>query len=213
MLATTRRRFGAAIGAALLLGVLVGFALHLSESPDPAPIPPLVLPRFHGQGDWSAGQRLAPPFTLHDQHGRVVSLSSERGQPVLIAFLAAAPHSSTEREALSLAAAEALLPAARRPRLDVVGLDPAKDTPARIAAAAARWHLSGSYSWLTGPRPTLERTARAYGVDGPYGRRHAMSDTPIYLVDRRGFERAGYLYPFFPTVLAGDLQRLYSERG
>ncbi len=214
MPATTRMRFGAATVSALLLGVLIGLAVHLSASSRPAPARALTLPMFHGQGDWPPGQRPAPDFMLRDQHGRAVSLTSERGQPLLVAFLSAARRSPTEREAVSLAQAEALLPASQRPLFDVIGLDPGNDTVARVAAAAARWHLSGSYRWLTGPRAALEQTFRAYGVHA-YGvhasqRQQAggSGTTPIYLIDRRGFERAGYLYPFFPTVLAGDLQRL-----
>jgi cytochrome oxidase Cu insertion factor (SCO1/SenC/PrrC family) len=212
MLATTRTRFGTVTGAALLLGVLLGLALHLSASS--GPVPTLVLPTFHGQGDWPAGRRRAPNFTLRDQHGRAVSLISERGQPVVIAFLTAAPGTPTEPEAVSLAEAEALIPAAQRPLLDLVGLDPANDTPAGVAAAAARWHLRGSYRWLTGPRATLEVTLRAYGIHRrPRQEPGDGGTTPVYLIDRRGFERSGYLYPFFPTVLARDLQQLFRQRG
>jgi cytochrome oxidase Cu insertion factor (SCO1/SenC/PrrC family) len=213
MPATTRMRFGAAIVSALLLGVLIGLAVHLSTPSRPTPARALTLPTFHGQGDWPPGQRPAPGFMLRDQHGRAVSLASQRGQPLLVAFLSAAPRSPTEREAVSLAQAEALLPASRRPLLDVIGLDPRNDTAAGVAAAAGRWHLSGSYRWLTGPRAALNQTFRAYGVHASHRRRAGDTGTPIYLIDRHGFERAGYLYPFFPTVLAGDLQRLDQRSG
>ena len=37
--------------------------------------------------------------------------------------------------------------------------------------------------------------------------------TPVvYLVDRRGDERTGYLFPFAPAFLQGDLQMLATER-
>jgi hypothetical protein len=34
----------------------------------------------------------------------------------------------------------------------------------------------------------------------------------LYLIDRRGFERTGYLFPFLPNFLALDLETLARER-
>jgi hypothetical protein len=39
------------------------------------------------------------------------------------------------------------------------------------------------------------------------------SRTPVvYLVDRRGNERTGYLFPFAPAFVEGDLHALATER-
>ena len=82
-----------------------------------------------------------------------------------------------------------------------------------MRAAVGRWGLKVPYEWLTGTPDEITQLEHEYGVAGePKGAstRAALS-TPVYLIDRSGFERAGYLYPFFPTVLAGDLERLYRE--
>jgi cytochrome oxidase Cu insertion factor (SCO1/SenC/PrrC family) len=202
-----RGRFAAAGVLAAVTGVLLGVALHLAG---PQPSPPLTLPAFHGQGDWAAGQRAAPPFALRDQHGRVIALARQRGHPVLIALLGAERRDRSRAEAVALAQAVALVPAAERPILDILSVDPVADSATRVRRAAARWQLSQPFHWLTAPAMALARALREYGV-AQASVAHGPSDTPVYLVDRAGFERAGYLYPFFPTVLAHDLERLYSE--
>ena len=212
--ATARGRFGAAISVAAVAGVLLGIALHVEG---PRSSPSFALPLFHGQADWAPGQRRAPAFALRDQDGQAVSLASQRGDPLLIAFLDTAGDRRSGAIAVSLAEAEALLPRSGRPILDIISLNPAADSPARIRAAAARWHLKVPYHWLTGASATITRLEREYDVGrdapapGSTGTGAPPTGTPLYLVDRSGFERAGYLYPFFPTVLARDLERLYSE--
>jgi hypothetical protein len=98
--------------------------------------------------------------------------------------------------------------------LDVINLDPGGDTLVGIRAAAARLHLRGPYHWLVGPSAAIKRVLHDYGVDqsASVTATH-QAGAPLYLIDRAGFESAGYLYPFFPTVLAVNLKRLYRERG
>jgi peroxiredoxin len=191
-------------------GALIGDAWHLSQ---PAKPKPLTLPAFHGQGDWAPGRRRAPGFTLHNQNGVRVSLAGQRGGPVLVAFLAAAPGARSGPEATSLAQAEALTASSRRPTVDVISLDQGGDTTAAVHAAVGRWGLKAPYEWLTGSAGEIAQLEHEYGVASePKGAATpAALSTPVYLIDRAGFERAGYLYPFFPTVLAGDLERLYRE--
>jgi cytochrome oxidase Cu insertion factor (SCO1/SenC/PrrC family) len=190
-----------AIGAAALVGVLTGIVVHLATlSSSPAVF---GLPLYHGEGLWGPGQRRAPAFTLRDQDGRPVSLASQRGQPVLIAFSSASRRGAARAEGIALAQTESVLGNGPKPTLDVISLDPDGDTPARISAATASWGLSRPYHWLTGPPATLEAVRRAYGVTAPAG-----AAGPLFLVDRHGFERAGYLYPFVPNVLARDLRTL-----
>ena len=37
--------------------------------------------------------------------------------------------------------------------------------------------------------------------------------TAVYLVDRRGYERAGYLAPLLPNLLTLDIRRVSAETG
>jgi hypothetical protein len=130
--ATARGRFGAAISVAAVAGVLLGIALHVEG---PRSSPSFALPLFHGQADWAPGQRRAPAFALRDQDGQAVSLASQRGDPLLIAFLDTAGDRRSGAIAVSLAEAEALLPRSGRPILDIISLNPAADSPARIRGA------------------------------------------------------------------------------
>jgi cytochrome oxidase Cu insertion factor (SCO1/SenC/PrrC family) len=199
-----RRRFGLAIAIAALAGALVGDAWHLSQPSAPAP---LTLPSFHGQGHWGPRERPAPNFTLRDQNGASVSLAAQRGAPLVIAFFKLTGPGSSRAEVVSLAQAQVIVPRSRRPVLDLISLDRRPDTAAEIRAALHGWGLRPPYHWLSGSPATIARIAAEYGVraGAPPG---AGAATPLYLVDRSGFERAGYLYPFFPTVLAGDLETL-----
>ena len=187
-------------------GVLLGAALHLVFQGAPAPAEP-VLPTFHGQAQWAARERPAPSFVLRDQAGRLLSVPG-RGRPVVLVFLSTRGGGSSAPEGVALGQTLALLAPAERPVVDVVSVDPAVDTPARERAAAAGWGLSGGgpYHWLSGPIGPLGQAWRDYAVTAVGSDR--LSDPRVYLIDRRGYERAGYLYPFYPTVLAHDLRTL-----
>jgi hypothetical protein len=125
---------------------------------------------------------------------------------VLIAFLDARPRAGSGPEARSLVQALSILPRSRRPVVDIVGLDPGREANTAIVAAAHRWRLTEPYHWLSGSPAALSRICHEYGVSTSAASEGNRS--PIYLVDRSSFERAGFLYPFFPTVLARDLETL-----
>jgi cytochrome oxidase Cu insertion factor (SCO1/SenC/PrrC family) len=194
------RRWLIAIGLALLGGALVGVVAHLAR----APAPSLHLPAFHGQAGWPPGARRTPNFVLRDQNGRLISPGSQRGRTLVVAFLSSTGHNGSAREARALADAEGLLARQQRPVLDIVGSDPVRDTPSAVAAAARAWGLadSGEYHWLDGAPTRLAAVRRAFGVT------RATGTGAIYLIDRDGFERAGYLFPFLPNFVALDLHTL-----
>jgi cytochrome oxidase Cu insertion factor (SCO1/SenC/PrrC family) len=116
-------------------------------------------------------------------------------------------------EGHALAAAEQSLPAAERPALVAVSVNPL-DTPASAAkawglASVARWH------WLMGTRKQLAPVRAAYHIyvspqplDGDIEHTEAL-----YLVDRHGCTRSGYLYPSLPQYLSSDLRTLARDRG
>jgi cytochrome oxidase Cu insertion factor (SCO1/SenC/PrrC family) len=117
-------------------------------------------------------------------------------------------------EGRELAAAERSLPAAQRPVLVVVSVNPA-DTPASAAKAARVWGLSAvaPWHWLMGTRDRLSPVWRAYRE---YVGRSVNGDIPhteaLVLIDRRGYERSGYLYPFNQGFVTHDLGVLGRER-
>lgn len=206
-------RIGGALLVAVLLGAAVGLGAHeLAARKAAAPV--IVSSRFgmHGEAAWAAGARPAPVIdTLHDQTGKLFSLASLRGRSVAIVFFDSHCRQECPLEGRALAAAERSLPAAQRPVLVAVSVNPL-DTPASAASAAKAWGLASvaPWHWVMGTRKQLAPVWAAYHisvsphpVDGDIAHTEAL-----YLVDRRGYERSAYLYPFFSRYVSSDLRTL-----
>jgi cytochrome oxidase Cu insertion factor (SCO1/SenC/PrrC family) len=91
----------------------------------------------------------------------------------------------------------------------VVSVDPWEDTPASARRAIERFGLASfDWRWLLASRRRLEPVWHEFGI----GVRRAAGDIEhsdaIYLIDGRGFERAGMVYPFLPTWISDDLAAL-----
>ncbi|HXR14459.1 MAG TPA: hypothetical protein VN740_07330 [Solirubrobacteraceae bacterium] len=189
---------------AAALGVIAGVVVALTR-PRAAP----TLPLFHGQASWGPGRRAAPEFVLRDSAGASIALSRQRGRPVLLAFLDTRGGDTAAREIRLVAGVEQVLAGGALPALDIVSLDPAVDSARRVAETASSAGLvRGSYDWLVGPRAALAELWRQFGI-GVAGR--AGASGAIYLIDARGFERVGYLFPFEPYAVARDVRTLQSE--
>jgi protein SCO1 len=194
------------------VGVAVGVGIHLlgsggnARSHDP-------LSGLHGQATWPGGARPAPDFALSDQHGRRTSLDSLRGQDVVLAFLDSQCHRVCAREPRSLGTALRLLPRFARPVVVVVSVDPRRDTPGSARAAARRWGLTAaaSWHWLLGSRIELAPVWASYRIAVHRASGQVAHTPAVYLIDRRGFERAGLLWPFPPSWPADDLRVLAGE--
>ncbi len=198
-----------------LIGGLTGAALHLLL--DGSTSGGIVTQRFglEGQASWAAGTRAAPAIdTLLDQTGRPFSLASLRGHPVALVFFDSHCNQECPLEGRELAAAESSLPAAERPVLVAVSVNPL-DTPASAGKATRAWGLAllAPWHWLMGTRAQLAPIWREYNI---YVGRGVDGDIPhteaVILIDRRGYERSGYLYPFGRRFMIHDLGVLGSER-
>jgi cytochrome oxidase Cu insertion factor (SCO1/SenC/PrrC family) len=203
---------------AAVLGLGVGFGVHRLTA-GTAAAPATVSTRFgmHGEAAWAEGARPAPVIdTLRDQTGKLFSLASLRGRSVAIVFFDSHCRQECPLEGRELAAAERSMPAAQRPVLVAVSVNPL-DTPASAASAAKAWGLASvaSWHWLMGTRKQLAPVWAAYHiyvsphpVDGDIEHTEAL-----YLVDRRGYERSAYLYPFLRRYVSSDLRTLATGRG
>ena len=202
----SRARLAAvAIALAALGGVGVALVAYLALGSAEAG---LALPQMHGQVSWPAGERPAPPFELRDQNGRVVSLPDLRDRPLLITFLDSRCVEQCPIAGRQLGMMLRGMAPADRPALLIVSVDPAGDTPASIRRAMRTWGLAGPYRWhwLRGSKSELAAIWRHYGIRGE------QASVALYLIDRRGFKRTGYLFPFLPNFVALDLQTLARER-
>jgi len=213
------RRFRLARGAAVLLaagliGAAAGLAGHLMLGASPSAS--VVTARFgmEGQAAWAAGTRVAPAIdTLPDQTGRRFSLASLRGHPVALVFFDSHCNQECPLEGRELAEAESSLPAAQRPTLVAVSVNPL-DTPASAAKAARAWNLAGvaPWHWLMGSRTRLAPVWREYNIYvGPSKDGDIPHTEALILIDRRGYERSAYLYPFGQPFVTHDLGVLGRE--
>jgi cytochrome oxidase Cu insertion factor (SCO1/SenC/PrrC family) len=204
-----------ALCAVALVGIGVGAALHLLLAGQAhAPAVRATPTGLHGQATWRPGARPAPAIrALRDQTGRSFSLSALRGHTVAMTFFDSYCTQACPLEGRALAAAERSLRAAQRPVLVVVSVNP-RDTAASTRAAARRWGLAtvAPWQWLRGSHVQLARTWLAYHIAVAPPRNGDIAHTEaLYLIDRRGNERSGYLYPFVPRFVALDLRTLARE--
>jgi cytochrome oxidase Cu insertion factor (SCO1/SenC/PrrC family) len=207
-------RTAAVLVAAGLVGAGAGAAGHLLLGASHSAS--VVSERFgmEGQAAWAPGTRVAPSIdTLPDQTGRLFSLAALRGHPVALVFFDSHCNQECPLQGRELAAAEASLPAAERPILVAVSVNPL-DTPASAAKAARAWRLAGvaPWHWLMGSRAALAPVWRKYNI---YVGRAKDGDIPhteaLILIDRRGYERSAYLYPFGQPFVTHDLGVLGRE--
>jgi protein SCO1 len=202
-----RRTYVVSVGSAAIVGIAVGAALHgrLLGSAGAAPA-------LHGQATWRRGERPAPALELRDQTGKRVTLAAFRGRTIALTFMDSLCRGACPLEGQMLAAAAAQLPAATRPRIVIVSVDPAGDTPVTIRRALRRWSLPARTIWLRGTRAQLRRVWDAYRIEViPVKGGDIAHSSAVYLIDKRGDERAGLLVPFAPSFVVSDLKVLGGE--
>ena len=163
------------------------------------------------RGDLGGRARPAPAInTLRDQTGHLFSLASLHGRTVAIEFFDSHCNQECPLAGRALAAAERSLPRAQRPVLVVVSVNPL-DTPAstrrRDPALGAAWRrpvaLADGHARSSSRRYGGHTTSRRARPDGDIAHTEAL-----YLIDRRGDERSGYLYPYIPVRVAHDMRVL-----
>jgi protein SCO1/2 len=208
-----RRWYAISVAAAAIVGIAVGVFLHNELVGGAAQARGPVVPALHGQATWAPGARAAPGFVLRDQHGHRVTLGSLRGRSIALLFMDSLCKEACPLEGRMIAAAVRGVPAALRPQLVVVSVDPAGDTPRTIAIAAHKWRLPASVEWLLGTHKQLAKVWRDYQITVAATSGDVVHSTAVYLIDRHGDERAGFLLPFVPALVADDLRILGKNEG
>jgi cytochrome oxidase Cu insertion factor (SCO1/SenC/PrrC family) len=160
---------------------------------------------------WAPAHRRAPAIDLGEANGRGFSLLGERGRVVLLTFLDSRCRALCPLESRLLARVARALPATDRPDIVVVSVDPAGDTAASIRHARAELRGMRRITWLVGSHAGLARVWRAYGVVVKPVPGDIEHTSVLYLIDRRGDERVGMLFPFSPPSLSHDLRLLAAE--
>jgi cytochrome oxidase Cu insertion factor (SCO1/SenC/PrrC family) len=205
----TRRLALGAVTIAALIGVALGIGLHLAGSGSGAQRPEVSL---KGQAIWPPGMRPAPGFSLPDQSGELFSLASARGRSAVLMFMDSHCHQECPLEGRALAAGLRRVPGEERPLIVVVSVNPWEDTPASARRAIARFGLASfDWRWLLGSRKRLEPVWRKFRIEVRRTPGDIEHTDALYLIDSRGFERAGMVYPFLPTWVSDDIGTLAAE--
>ena len=162
----------------------------------------------------------APGFTLTDQFGQPVSLSSFRGKVVILAFNDAECTTVCPLTTTALVAAKAMLGKAGS-RVQLLGIDA---NPKAISVEDMRSYsqLHGMlYQWrfLTGSLPQLKRVWKAYSVGVDISQGQIDHEPAIFVISPQGKLARLYLtqmaysaIPQFGQLLAAEAARLLPGR-
>jgi protein SCO1 len=156
------------------------------------------------------GSMTAPDFSLRDQDGKAVSVSALHGHVLAITFLDSHCKQLCPLEAEQLAQAQRSLGSNSNLSLLVVSVAPATDTPDSERAFAALHHWTGEWHWLTGTADQLAAVWKAYSIAVQGSPDNVLHSTVLYLVDKQGFQRAGWAAGVQPDQFARDVRFLSS---
>jgi protein SCO1 len=150
----------------------------------------------------------AARFTLRDQSGSRVSLSSYRGRVVVVTFLYSTCGSPCVVIAQQIRGA--LDELGRPVPTLVISADPAADTQSSVQRFLRHVSLSGRVRWLSGSPAQLRPLWHAFRVaPAGAGRAAFARSASVFLIDRRGMERVIFqLEQLTPEALSHDLRKL-----
>jgi protein SCO1/2 len=193
------------LGAAvLLLGLL---AVRWLAPPTASPVSPAAT-GFVADIVIPPNTSPAPDFTLRDQNNQPVSITSVRGRVVALTFLDSHCKQLCPLEADQLAQVQGSLGKSVPLSVLVVSVAPATDTPASERAFAAEHHWTGDWHWLTGTQAQLAAVWKAYSIAVQISPEDIIHSSVLYLIDRGGYERAGFAAGLVPDLVARDVRYL-----
>jgi cytochrome oxidase Cu insertion factor (SCO1/SenC/PrrC family) len=192
------RRFALVVAVAAVCGIAAGVAIAALNRNAAT----VKLPELHGQASWAAGVRPAPAGGLPNLHGHTS----------VVTFMDPRCTSICPIEGRQLASILRRLPAASRPALVLVSVNP--QATARDARRASRtWQLAPFHpQWVLGTHAALSKVWAAYHVQVKPTKGDILHTLVAYLLDRQGDERTAYLFPFAPAFVQRDLARLAAEQ-
>jgi len=160
---------------------------------------------------WPAGKRPAPPISLRDEHGRVVSLATLRGRPVLVTFIDPLCRDFCPLEAQHLS--DAVRGAGVKPTILAVSVNTAGNEPSNLALDRKKWRVVPQWTWGVGSSAALAQVWKRYGIEVLVTKKK-VAGVPVqqvahteaaYLIDARGYERALFIWPYTADAVAKTL--------
>jgi protein SCO1/2 len=215
-----RTRLVLGVAALLALTAAVAFAVAARSGDDSGPAAQVeeVEGPFAGRTSPFEGA-VRPPaapvdFTLRNQDGEPVRISSERGKVVVVSPMYTTCEDTCPIVAQQIRGAlDDLDPAVRtRVRAHAVSVDTANDTPLSAQRFLLEQRVRGYLDFLLGSRGELAPVWREFGF-APQTREQEHS-AYVVLLDREGRQRVGFPVDHLtPEGLRHDIELLAAERG
>jgi protein SCO1/2 len=155
----------------------------------------------------------APELGIRDQQSHPVSVGELRGRVVAVTFLDSHCRQLCPIAADQLAQVQQALGRQSPLSLVVVSVAPGTDTPDSIRSFAAAHGWVGDWHWLAGTQAQLAPVWKAYSVDVKPAPTEILHTAVLYLVDRNGFTRAGFVSGLKAEVVARDIRILAAGGG
>lgn len=148
-----------------------------------------------------------PDFALRDQNGKLVRLSAERGNVVLLTFMYTHCQDLCPLTAVHLDSA-ALRSGSPKVQIFAVSVDPRGDTPASVRRFVREHGLHSEFHYLTGPASVLRSIWVAYHVTTSRYGTHADHTLYTMLIDPSGRDRVLYDSTAGEGAIAHDVRTL-----
>ena len=197
-----------------LAGVIFSLSLHRARSTAPAGTPASNAPAVQAQVQAGAGfpippGHLAPQFSLIDQFGRKVALSSLRGHEVVLAFIDSRCTTICPLTSAILSRAHAQLGPSEGKEVTLLALNanPVANSVADVYRWSAEHLMLHEWLFLTGSSSQLEALYHRYAVyvhveaDGT-----VVHDPAVYIIGAGGHERL-----YFQTLMSKRASTMTSE--
>jgi protein SCO1/2 len=186
-----------------LLALVLVLVLATAGVADASSSPPFVGPRI-------AHPAVTPDFALRDQHGHLLSLSSQRGKVVVLTFLYTHCPDLCPLTAIHIDEAVARLGAGRKGvSVFAVSVDPKGDTPTAVRQFVRSHRLGSQFHYLTGPQRVLAPIWRKYDVTSvTVGGADPDHTLYVLLLDRSGKTRVLFDATAKADAIAHDLRLL-----
>jgi cytochrome oxidase Cu insertion factor (SCO1/SenC/PrrC family) len=163
---------------------------------------------------WAAGEKPAPAFALHDEHGRTVSLASLRGRPVLVTFIDPLCRDFCPTEAQHLS--DAVRGASEKPTILAVSVNTAGNAPSNLALDRRKWKVAPQWRWGVGTGAQLARVWHAFHIEvitthkkiAGVKVQQVTHTEAAYLIDAQGYQRALFIWPYTAHAVTEALRGL-----
>jgi len=204
--------------AVLVLAAVVGALLLIGSPSKATPMSQTSLVSDAPAATWTAGARRATGFSLTDQNGAPVSLAALRGRPVIVTFIDPLCRDFCPTEAQHLNTVIRSFPASGKPAVVAVSVNTAGNTRPILREDEQKWGLVPQWSWGVGAPAALARIWHAYGIQvlvstqkiaGVKVRKVAHTEAS-YVIDRNGFIRALFVWPYSAKGVVSTLRSLPS---